>query len=103
MPHTINVALQILPIGEQDTISIIDKAIATIQASGLPYIVCPFETVIEGEYDIVMALVKKVQEVCMEAGATELIANLKIHQLVGKSAHIADKIGKYQSDAFSNK
>jgi uncharacterized protein YqgV (UPF0045/DUF77 family) len=103
MPHTINVALQILPIGEKDAITIIDKAIAVIQESGLLYVVCPFETVIEGEYDAVMTLVKKVQEVCMEAGVIELIANLKIHQLAGKSAHITDKMGKYQLDAFSTK
>jgi uncharacterized protein (TIGR00106 family) len=97
--HTINVAIQILPLQTSEAIAIIDKAIEVIKVSGLPHVVCPFETVIEGNYDEVMALVKKVQEACFEMGATEIITNLKIHALSTQSARIADKVGKYGYEA----
>lgn len=95
MQHTINVALQILPLQTNAYIPIIDAAIGCIQTSGLSYQVCPFETVIEGKYDEVMALIKKVQTICYEAGAIELIVNIKIHRCLDKDVHIKEKIQSY--------
>lgn len=97
--YAVNVAIQILPLQTSEAIAIIDKAIEVIKASGLTYMVCPFETVIEGEYDAVMALVKQVQEACFEMGATEIVTNLKIHALRTQPARIADKVGKYGYEA----
>jgi uncharacterized protein YqgV (UPF0045/DUF77 family) len=93
----INVAIQILPISSvyANPIKIIDKAIALITKSGLNYKVCPFETVVEGEYDKVFDLVKAIQEECYKHGAEELICNLKIHTKHNNSVYISEKMEKY--------
>ena len=97
MNPKINLALQILPKSEGlKTYDIIDKAIEVIQKSGLPYLVCPFETVIEGTYEEVMAVVKQAQDACFEFGATEIIANIKIQRAKEHDVYIDDKIGKYK-------
>ena len=50
----INVAIQLLPMGnDTEKYEIIDQAINLIQKSGLHYLVCPFETVFEGEHNSV--------------------------------------------------
>jgi len=49
MQHKINLALQIIPqVASERVYAVVDEAIAIIQASGVPYRVCPFETVMEG-------------------------------------------------------
>jgi uncharacterized protein YqgV (UPF0045/DUF77 family) len=53
MKNLINLALQVLPSSiTSDPYSLVDKAIEVIQQSGLKYRVCPFETVIEGDYEL---------------------------------------------------
>ncbi|MBL7720289.1 MAG: thiamine-binding protein [Flavipsychrobacter sp.] len=96
MHNIINLAIQVLPLYKEqpEGIRIIDRAIECIQQSGLKYVVCPFETVVEGEYDTVMKLVKDIHEVCYAAGAASLIMNMKLQSSVMAVA-IDDKIGKY--------
>ena len=98
MNPKINLALQVLP--KSDTVKnvydIVDKAIEVIQKSGLKYVVCPFETVIEGTYDEVMAVVKKAQDACFEFGATEVITNIKIQRAKERDVFIDDKLEKYR-------
>ncbi len=79
MQHPIHVAVQIVPISQKPIYPIIDKAIAVIDEAGLPYVVGPMETVIQGEYDQVFEIIKKAQDACLEAGADELVVTLKIH------------------------
>lgn len=96
MNHKIHLAIQIIPLVKRDRVySIVDKAIEKIADSGLPYSVGPMETVIEGEYDNVLLIARKAQEACLEAGADELVVNLKIH--VRKNADITweEKMKKY--------
>jgi len=97
MNPKINLALQILPKSNSTkTYEIIDKAIEVIQKSGLKYLVCPFETVIEGPYEEVMKLVKEAQDICFKHGATELIANIKIQRAIDHDVFIDDKLAKYK-------
>jgi uncharacterized protein (TIGR00106 family) len=97
MNQKINLALQILPKSNgKNTYEIIDRAIEVIQKSGLTYLVCPFETVIEGPYDEVMKVVKDAQDVCFEHGAVEIIANIKIQRAANRDVLIDDKIKKYK-------
>lgn len=95
---TVNVALQLLPIAiEKPTLyKIVDECIQLINESGLTHKVSAFETTIEGGYDEVMALVKKVQLHCHKVGVNHLIANLKIQSDSTGVVDINDKIGKYQ-------
>ncbi len=98
MSHNVNLAIQVLPLGitKKEAYAIVDKAIACIADSGLTYEVCPFETVIEGEYDVVMKLVDKIQEECRDAGIEELLINMKLQRNFEKGVAILDKTGKYK-------
>jgi len=95
MQNTVNIALQILPASkDKHPYTLVDEAIKIIENSGLKYRVTPFETVMEGSYDEIMAVVKKAQEACYAAGADSLMTYLKI-QTSKEDVHIEDKMEKY--------
>lgn len=99
MNHNVNLAIQVLPLEKQqdEAYAIIDKVIEGIQTSGLKYIVCPFETVVEGPYRQVMDLLDNIQVICYKAGANGLLINMKLHTSNIRDMAIDDKIGKYKS------
>ncbi|NLX02980.1 MAG: thiamine-binding protein [Syntrophomonadaceae bacterium] len=95
MPNA-NLSLQILPMVPQDQVySVVDKVITLIQASGLPYVVGPMETTIEGDLDSLLDLVKKAQQACVEAGANRIVSVVKI-DYSPDGVTIDEKIGKYR-------
>ncbi|MEA1872813.1 MAG: thiamine-binding protein [Bacteroidota bacterium] len=92
----INLAIQVLPFGgEKHAYEVVDEAIKQIQNSGLKFKVCPFETVIEGNYVDVMNVVEKVQQACYNEGAENLICNIKIQSHSKNNVTIEDKMHKY--------
>ena len=96
MIKTVNIAIQILP--SSTTIhpyKLVDCAIEVIAASGLKYKVTPFETVMEGNYDRIMEVVKQAQQACYAAGADNLMTYIKI-QSDTEDVSIEDKTGKYE-------
>ena len=97
MLHKVNVALQVLPSSSvKHPYDIVDHAISIIQKSGIKYVVTPFETVMEGDYDEIMQVVKQIQLSCLEYGAEGMLSNLKIQVARNKDVFIDDKTGKYQ-------
>lgn len=98
MNINVNLAIQVLPLGvaKDKAYSIIDAAIKVIDSSGLRYEVCPFETVIEGPYDQIMKLVDDIQSACNEAGADEILVNMKLQRNFTKGVAISDKTAKYR-------
>lgn len=98
MKGQINVAIQVLPRSAQKhPYDIVDKAIEVIQQSGLKFQVCPFETVVEGEYQQVLQLIEKVQDACYNAGAEDLICNIKLQSSGSGNVTIDDKMHKYKT------
>ncbi|ATL48442.1 hypothetical protein COR50_15435 [Chitinophaga caeni] len=96
MKHQVNIALQIVPqVPSEKVYETVDKAIAVIHNSGYKYRVCPFETVMEGPYDELMEVVKKAQEVCLEAGASQLLVYIKVQVKADADVYIEDKTAKY--------
>ncbi len=97
MNNLINAAIQFLPQAgpDDDAYAIIDKAIEVIQGSGLDYKVCPFETVVVATYDEVTGLVKKMQEVCFENGANEILIYTKFQVRKGGDISVQEKMHKY--------
>jgi uncharacterized protein (TIGR00106 family) len=96
MDKNVNIALQILPTSKTiHPYTLVDKAIEVIAASGLRYKVTPFETVMEGTYDDIMAVIKKAQKACYEAGADSLMTYVKI-QTSREDVSIDDKMEKYE-------
>jgi uncharacterized protein (TIGR00106 family) len=96
MNHQVNVAVQVLPKSKiKEPYALVDEAIKVINDSGLRYRVCPFETVIEGPYQDIMSVVEKLQEVCFEKGADEMLVYVKIQNRKNGNVTIEDKMEKY--------
>lgn len=96
MKHKVNVALQVLPSSKEiHPYKIVDTAIDIIKASGLKYKVCPFETVMEGDFDTIMDVIKKIQDECLSFGAESMISFVKIQIDKNKDVTIEDKTAKY--------
>ncbi len=95
--NKINLALQVLPQAEgKNSYELVDCAIEEIEASGLSYKVCPFETVIEGKFDEIMDLVKRVHLVLEKNGTEKLMTYIKIQTVFQQDVTIADKMAKYE-------
>lgn len=96
MGKKVNLAIQVLPKSKHlETYDLVDVAIDTIHRSGIKYRVCPFETVLEGTYEYVMQVVADVRTACFEAGADELLINMKLQEHREQDVSIEDKTGKY--------
>ena len=96
MKHKVNVAFQVIPrSSEKDTYELVDIAIDVIAKSGIKYRVCPFETVLEGDYDEIMALIKEVQDTLYEHGTETMLSYIKIQSAANKDVTIEDKMEKY--------
>lgn len=91
----VHVAIQIVPISKEHPYPIIDKAIEVIQHSGVDYRVGAMETVMQGEYDTLMNIVKNAQAACFEAGADELVVTLKVHAKRDSGVKWEEKLAKY--------
>lgn len=96
MSKKVNVAVQVIPEGsKKDVYSIVDKVIEFIKSSGISFKVCPFETVLEGDYDTIMKLIKDIPEVCYKNGSSNVLINLKIQTSIDSDVTIEDKMKNY--------
>jgi uncharacterized protein YqgV (UPF0045/DUF77 family) len=77
---TASIAIQVLPQSAEgdEVLRIVDKVIAYIKSTGLKTVVCPFETVIEGDFDKLMDIAKECQLICIREGAPGLLTYMKI-------------------------
>ena len=76
-----SVAIQVLPKvnSDEEVIRIVDEVIAYIKSTGLNYFVGPCETSIEGDYDVLMDIVKECQKIAVRAGSKSVSAYVKIN------------------------
>ena len=73
-------AFQIIPrLKEGNNFEVVDKAIAVVKASNVSYQVGAMETTMKGELNLLLEIVKQAQQACYDAGALEVITNIKIH------------------------
>lgn len=97
MKNQINMAVQILPwSASTHPYGIVDEAVEIIKKSGVRYKVCPFETVMEGEYELLMKIVAEIHEACYKAGADNMLCYLKIQSNKEGMVTIEDKMKKYE-------
>ncbi|MES2588255.1 MAG: thiamine-binding protein [Bacteroidota bacterium] len=90
----INAAIQLLPFGnDEEKYKIIDSAIQLIQKSGLVHLVCPFETVVEGEAQKVYSLIESIRTESLKH-CSDVIINVKIHG-ANRDLRIDEKLEKY--------
>ena len=91
----INLSLQILPrVPEDQLYSVVDKVIEYIKSTGVPHVVGPMETTMEGEMDLLLDIVKRAHEICLESGASRVGAMIKTDVRPG-GITMEEKIGKY--------
>ena len=93
-----SIALQVLPLSQGiDRVALIDKVIAYLQTQGVTMVVTPFETVLEGEFDELMRILKEALEVAGQ-GSDNVFANVKIN--IGEILSIDEKLEKYHETAY---
>ena len=93
-----SIALQVLPLSQGiDRIAVIDKVIDYLQTQGVTMVVTPFETVLEGEFDELMRILKESLEVAGQ-GADNVFANVKIN--IGEILSIDEKLEKYTETTY---
>ncbi|MDP0561694.1 MAG: thiamine-binding protein [Candidatus Endonucleobacter sp. (ex Gigantidas childressi)] len=87
------VAFQIIPrLKEGNNFEVVDKAIAVVKAANVPYQVGAMETTMKGELNQLLDIVKNAQQACYDAGALEVITNIKIHS---KTESVTDTFCTY--------
>jgi len=91
----VNVSIQIIPVVPEEQIyPVIDQVIEYIKQSGVPYVVGPMETTMEGELDQLLAIVKEAQAICIAHGASRVLSMVKI-DYKPNGVTIAEKVEKY--------
>ena len=94
-----SIAIQYLPmdtVSDAQTCRVVDAVIAYIDSTGLDYFVGPFETAIEGEYDVCMEVLRQCQIVGAEAGCGHVMTYAKIDYRPGGDVMSTEhKVGKY--------
>lgn len=94
--NKINVAIQVLPEADGKVkYELVDKAIEAIRSSGYRYKVCPFETVVECNYDKLPGLLDKIHTACGDAGTQRMLTNIKLQVNFENDVAIEDKMEKY--------
>lgn len=95
MKNQVHIAIQIVPISKEHPYPIIDKAIDVIKNSGVEYRVGAMETVMQGDYKKLMAIVQQAQDACFAAGADEVVVTLKVHAKKDGDVTWEEKLEKY--------
>lgn len=92
-----HLSLQILPrVPDEKLYPTVDKVIALIKGSGLPHMVGPMGTTIEGEMDELFELVKEAHRICLADGATRVGSVIKTDLKPG-GISFDEKVGKYRN------
>ena len=96
-PSIVNVGFQVLPKTSDgvDSYAVVDEAIAVVSRSGVKYEVGAMETVMEGELDELLDIVKEAQQACIRAGAKEVMTFVKIHYRP-EGVTMDEKLEKYR-------
>ena len=95
-----SIALQILPqyVDEKKLLEVVDTVIRYLESQVSPenITVSPFETTLQGDYDDLMALLKKAIQLAGEDGV-EIFANVKVSYCEkGDVLTIEDKLSPYR-------
>lgn len=93
-----SIAIQVLPKvdSNEEIVRVVDEVISYIKGFGLNTFVGPFETVIEGDYDKLMIILKGCQEIAVKAGSPSVMTYVKIsYHPDSKGLSIEEKVSKY--------
>jgi uncharacterized protein (TIGR00106 family) len=83
----------IVPLGTGEGISDkIARVIETVESSGLPYKLNPMGTVIEGNWDDVLGIIRKCHEQVLD-DSPRIVTTIRIDDRPGKTDMLTSKIG----------
>ena len=93
-----SVAIQILPqqVDQEKMLKCVDAVIQYIGSCEVKYTVGPFETVLEGDFDALMEIVRTCFRICVDAGAPGVLGYVKVSYCPDGVLTIAEKTEKYQ-------
>jgi len=93
----INASIQLLPLAQdKHPYEWVDEAIEIIQQSGIKHEIGSFTTVLEGNYQAVMAVIHQVNEHLYKRGCAEWITNVQIQIRSNGDMTGDEKTEKYQ-------
>lgn len=73
-----SIAIQILPkVKDEEVFDLVDKVIDYISSTGLNYVVGPFETTVEGDFETLMEIIRKSHEIIIDSGVEDVSAYIK--------------------------
>ncbi|MFD0711204.1 MTH1187 family thiamine-binding protein [Paenibacillus sp. GCM10027626] len=90
-------SIQILPQtpGGESSLPYVDRAIAVIKASGVPYRVAPLETTMEGELGELLQIVQRMNDAMTEMGCPSVISQIKVYHNPKNGASMDRLLEKY--------
>lgn len=92
----VNVSLQVIPcVAEEDIYDVVDRVIEYIDSTNVRYEVGATETVMEGELDTLLDIVKNAQDICIKHGAKRVVSIVKI-DYKAEGVTIDEKVSKYR-------
>jgi uncharacterized protein (TIGR00106 family) len=93
--------LPLIPaVSEEEVYKQVDAAIDYIKTSGLKYEIGAMSTTVEGEYDEVFDLIKKVHRIPFEVGSERVITVVRIDEKKG-GLTIEEKLKNHPNDRKS--
>ncbi len=96
MAHVI-IEVSFVPLGAGVSLSpFVAEALKLIRESGLPFEFHSMGTNVEGEWEEVMALVRRCQDRLFEMGAPRVSTSLKISERRDKPYHMAQKVASVE-------
>lgn len=92
------VSIQVLPKTSDGSsvIPYVDRAIEIIRESGVPYLVSPLETTMEGDLPELLDIVKKINEEMIRLGAPSVLSQVKISYNPSQGASMERLIAKHR-------
>ena len=92
-------AIQCLPqgvSGKSETYRLVDRAIEVLDATGLPYTVGGFETVVEGPLDQLFAVAQAMHQAVLDAGGPGIATYMKVFSSP-ELGSTEEKTGKFRA------
>ncbi len=93
-----SVAIQVLPqqVEQKKMLECVDAVIQYIASCDVKYTVGPFETVLEGDFEVLMEIVRACFRICVAAGAPGVLGYVKVNYCPEGVLTIEEKTEKYQ-------
>ena len=93
-----SVAIQVLPqqVDQKKMLDCVDAVIQYIASCEVKYTVGPFETVLEGDFEVLMEIVRACFRICVAAGAPGVLGYVKVNYCADGVLTIEEKTEKYQ-------